>query len=358
MVLPTERDLGRNVKPDLLRLPEYKGSVLEFEGVKIQMDKGGWSFTHPDKGPVTIDTYSIWNPHHRQEIAERLFRGQVCAMYIMGNYGVGQVRVSPEWNQGGGNKNVILDEIKKRARVNNLVAFVDPDDVYPFIDKTRLPQELKGLRWAKQRYSTYAGPQHNIVPVVDNGTVDKDLVREGDKTMAVFWIPGHWGYEEIGDKLRKLTKHGIFGGGSLNIHGEAPCYTTRELYHELSAQPDWQENIDFIILDELAESYRVGRSQTMVSFATFPPEAVRIGSLSVDKINEKTGAGIVENGEVKEASSLTKYNMRNNAVSDGRVEGIMAKIKRYKEWYRANFERRHEKTPSFPQRPNMRPVLR
>lgn len=357
MALPVESDLRRNLRPELLRLPEYKGSVLEFEGVKIQMDKGAWSFTHPDKGPITIDTYSIWNPHHRKEIAERLSNEQVCAMYIMGNFGVGQVRMSPEWKKNGKDENVILDEIKKRERAKNLVAFVDPEDVYPFIDKKRLPQELKGLRWADKRYNTYAGPQHNIFPVVDNGTVDESLIRKDDKTMAVFWIPGHWGYEEIGNNLRKITKHGIFGGGSLNIHKEDPCYTARELHHELSSQPDWQENIDFIIFDELAESCRVGRSQTMVSFSVFPPEVVRVGSLSINKINEKTRAGVIVNGSVKEASSLTRYNIRNNEASDGKVESVMAKIQRYKEWYGANFERDYERKPFFSKN-SMKPVLR
>ncbi len=319
--------------------PECKGKTVVFEEINIQWKKGNWSFNHPERGPILIDTYSIWNPSHWNEIAERLINGQRCAMYIMGNFGVAEVRESPEWQKQKKNEDEMFDKIKKRPRALNFVAFVDPEDIIDFIDVDRLHRGFKQFRWPGERLKSYVGPQHNVFPVRDNETVDEGLIRKEDNTIACFWIPGHFGFEGIANTMRKKLKHGIFGGGSLNIHGQEPCYTRQELFWELTNQPDWQAGIDFILFDELAEEAGIGRSQTMVSFSGEAPQLLRIGSLFPDTISVKTGHQVdfseidVKTGKVKLASSLTPYDTPSNLASDAKVGLVLERINRYKKWY-------------------------
>jgi hypothetical protein len=314
-------------------IPEYKGRTVSFEGVSVQWDRGAWNFVHPQEGAKTIDTFSIWNPAHHDEIAQRLIQRQHCAMYIMGNFGIGVIREAPEWQ---GNKPVddrIFSTIKQRPKVQNLVAFIHPEDAIKIIDLDKMQKDYRGhFRWAGNRLKSYAGPQHNVFPVKLNGKVDEGLIRteeNGDKTVACFWIPNHPGYEGIYDSIRKQSKHGIFGGGSLNIHGQEPSYTAEKLHSEMERLPEWQLGIEFVIFDEIAENANIGRSQAMVSFAGDMPEVLRVGSLSPEYISRKTGIPLLAQEGVKQASTLTPYDALNNSKTEQKVEQAMAKMKRF-----------------------------
>lgn len=323
--------------------PEYNGRTFKFENVSVQWDRSSWQFKQPDpeQPPISIDTYSIWNPAYHDEIAQRLARGEHCAMYIMGNFGIGAIREAPEWQGKRPVDNRIFTTIKQRPEFLSIVTFIHPEDAINIIELDRLAPAMRHLRWADARLKTYAGPQHNIFPFKDNGMTDGGMVRteeNGDKTVACFWIPGHPGYEGIYDKVRKHAKHGIFGGGSLNIHGQEPCYTTEQLHSEMVRLPEWQTSVDFIIFDEIAEAAGIGRSQTMVSFTGETPQLVRIGSLSPEYISDKTGYKIryskedIERGKIRKASSLTPYNEVRNRKSEMSVERGLAQMERFQEY--------------------------
>ena len=309
--------------PDRLPpLPEYK----HFEGVDIQWNKVPWRFEDADLGTVSIDTYSIWNPQHHAEIAQRLAEGQRCALYMMGNFGVGEF-----FNALGSEENFeTLDSIKKRDRTQNLVVFANPDDTGDFMDFERLPEELRKLQNPQDRSAIYPeGPMHAILPVLDTKMPNPGLVKQADKSTSFFWIPGHWGYEQLAMELKKRAS-GLFGGGSLNIHGQEPSYTAAELKDkEMARHPEWLKNIDFVILDEIAESSEIGRSHTQVSFLGNMPQVIRRGSVSQRKIERDTGYELVGNEDVKQAASITPYNNTTNEVSDRKVEIVLARIARY-----------------------------
>ncbi len=315
--------------------------IKVFEGVSIQWNKVPWNFTHPKKGPVSIDTYSIWNPEHHDDIARRLALGQTCALYMMGNFGVAEVRNAPDWQPDGTDHDKILDDIKQRDRIQNLLAFADPENIRDFIDIDRLPPSFKNLRWPGARLALYPGPMHAILPIKDTGIIDQGLVKQQDKTTAFFWIPGHWGYEKLAEQLRKKVKHGVMGGGSLNIHQQEPCYTTSQLRdREMVNHPEWQELVDFVILDEIAEAAQIGRSHTQISFIEDPPRMVRIGSLSPQKISKYFGKEVVyDDADLRHASSLTPYDDLNNMVTDVKVDLVLNRIERYEDWYKMEASR-------------------
>ncbi|MDO8270106.1 MAG: hypothetical protein Q7T54_05570 [Candidatus Levybacteria bacterium] len=332
--MATASETLQNNSRDILRSPHYEGNILRFEGKNIQLDKGIWEFEH--EGQVNkLDTYSIWSPSHHEEIAERLKNGDRAAAFIMGNFGVVEVR-RPEVKE----HDPMFETIKRRPRSQNFVAFTNPDDIIDLVDVDRLPLELKQLRWAGARHDIYPdGPLHAVFPLKKNAEVDPGVVRQPEHTLAAFWIPGHWGYEELGNKLRKKVKRGLLGGGSLNVNGEDPSYTSKELYAAFMKNPEWQKEIDFILFDEIAEAARIGRSQTMLSFAEFPPKILRVGSISPEAIEMNIGVPISFEPErigidkKYTASSKTKYNRRNNEMSDKRVSDVMAQIERYREFY-------------------------
>lgn len=306
--------------------------TIEFEGVEIQWNKGSWNFNHPEQGPISIDTYSIWNEEHWKEIAERLKSGETCALYMMGNFGV--ARLYGAQDEG---EDVILTGIKKRERINNLVAFASPDDIGDLIDFGRLPSAFLNLNSSEGRHKLYKGPAHFIFPLNENAGVHPSVVREEDKSIAVFWIPGHWGYEGLAQNMKEQGAKGIIGGGSLNIHGAEPSYTSESLKEQFERIPEWQTNIDFVLFDELSEAAGIGRSHTQISVIEHPPKAVRIGSMSVDKIRRDTGFDIVVPEFVKRASSLTEYGEETDRIIDEKVEKVLGQIQRYKEWHIGRF---------------------
>lgn len=321
---------------EAFRFPQYEGNTLRFEGINIQLDKGQWEFGEGEEKRV-LDTYSIWSPSHHEEIAERLKDGAIAAAYIMGNFGVVEVR-RPGVDR---ESDPMFDRIKQRDRSQNFVAFVNPDDIRPLIDVNRLPSEMRQLQWADARHDVYPGPLHAVFPLKKNAEVDPGVIRADNHSLAAFWIPGHWGYEALGDELRKKVKLGLLGGGSLNIHGDEPSYTKKELYNAFLKNSEWQEEIDMIIFDEIAEAARIGRSQTMLSFVEFPPKIVRVGSLSPEAIEMHLNMPIQfdpermadPNDTKYRASSINKYNAKTNAAIDSRVSAVMDKMGRYKEYY-------------------------
>ncbi len=312
--------------------PEYR----YFEGINIQWNRVPWSFTHERLGAVSIDTYSIWNPAHHGEIADRLAEGQRCALYMMGNFGVGEL-FRPA---GGDAQYEILDAIKQRERAQNLVVFAHPHDIGQFIDFERLPQEHRHLEDSSIRLAIYPGPMHAIMPIKPEEMPSLGLIKDEDQSAAFFWIPGHWGYEQLVLEMQKRVGNGLFGGGSLNIHGQEPSYTAAELRdREMVMHPEWLEGIDFVILDEIAQAGNIGRSHTQVTFMQDPPVVIRRGSMTPEKIARETGYRLDVDGQRKPASSKTPYDTIHNTDSDRKVEIVLARIGRYQARFQAWLDR-------------------
>jgi tRNA A37 threonylcarbamoyladenosine synthetase subunit TsaC/SUA5/YrdC len=323
--------MSKETNPKRLNLPEREPSALNFEGIDIQMEKSRWDFQTPEGEQISLDTYSIWDRKQWPEIAEKLAEGQVCALYMAGNYGVGKILESPEWQEPEdiGKEAERLRKIKRRSEEQPFVAFVHPDDQIDVIDVNQLHPNFKHLRWAHKRHEVYGWAQHNIFPYRKNGTLDSAVVKD-DGTIACFWIPNHWGYEGLIGETRKLRKHGVFGGSSLNIHENEPSYTTEDLYNKLPLDQAWLDEIDFVIFDEIAEAAQIGRSHTQISFTGEKPQLVRRGSYSVARIQHRTGYIIEEPDGARLASSTTPYDEENNAIVDTKVESAEAKIERLK----------------------------
>lgn len=298
-------------------------------GIEFQWERGVWDF----QDGTRKDTYSLWNPKNWDEIATRLAEGQTCAMFVAGSYGVGKIFESPEWQSSTdayAEGRTFFEKIKKRPYKDNFVAFIDPDDQINVIDIDRLDPSLKKMRWATERHNSYAWAQHNIFPARDNGLIDRALLRldldeEGNivpedrrspehNTIACFWIPNHWGFEGVTNEVRKMRKHGIFGGGSLNFHGDLPGFTSEDLYKQMDRAEEWKEEIDFVIFDEISEYAGIARSQSMVSFARPKPALLRQGSLTAEEIARRTGLAIDVVQDLKFASKLPQdeYSTQDN----------------------------------------------
>ena len=330
--------IGEQPRPGIHDLVPVLGKdssprILNFEDVEIQWDKGAWHFP-TEQGVITKDTYSLWNPSHWQEIAERLKNGQSCAMMMGGAYGVGRFFEDQEWqdSQDENAEFLKLERIKQgRAWNNNFVTLLHPEDQISFIDVDRLPRKLQRMRFADVRYDSYAWAQHNIYPVKEHVGLDKALIREADQSIACFWIRNHWGLAGLAAQMRRNRRHhGIFGGGSLNFHGEEPSFTSSALKDQMATKPSWLTDIDFVIFDEIVEKAGIQRSQPMVSFLQDPPKLIRRGSLSIEKIRTTTGYPLTEDYDTKTASSSTPYSPEHNAFVDERVILADAQIARFR----------------------------
>ena len=257
-------------------------------------------------------------------------------MFVAGNFGVGKILESPDWQKKGQDEGFeLFERIKTRPRHLNMVAFVPPEDQKVLIDFDRLHPQFKHLRWTHNRLSAYSWAQHNIYPARNNGLIDPALLRTEDNSVACFWIPGHFGFEGITNEVRKLRKHGIFAGGSLNPHEGEPSYTPEELYINMSINTEWLEDLDFVIFDELLQKAGIGRSQTMISFMDEKAKVIRIGSRSTKKIEEETGIelGKYDTASVKKASSRTAYDEENNRIIDFRIDSARTQITRLKRMF-------------------------
>lgn len=315
-------------------MPKYTGKKINFEGVDIQWEKGEWQFRHPTLGTITKTTYPLLNPLYWDELIQRFNDGETAAVFMMGNFGVVKKLEAPEWERGKrGSADALFDKVKKRPRQQNFIALVHPEDMGDLIDLDRVVDKKlkKQLRFPGGRERLYPGPLHVILPARDTGSVNKALVREEDKTIAVFWA-NHFGFNGLIDVARRKIKHGILGGGSLNIHGKEPCYSKEELYREMSRQPDWLDEVDFIVFDDIAEAANIGRSHTMVRYSGKEPELVRFGSLSRMKIEEIAGRLITVSSDTKYASSKTPYSEESNICADRRVEGSLSRLNRFRSY--------------------------
>ena len=302
-------------------LPQY----LDFEGIKIQWNKVPWNFEHPEKGAISIDTYSVWNTAHHAEIADRLIAGERCALYMMGNFGVGQ------FFQGEGSEDFeILDKVKQRERLQNLCVFAHPSDIGEFLDTQRLPVEFLNLATTEGRNELYPGPMHAILPINEDEMPNTGLIQEADKSAAFFWIPGHTGYEQLVAEIKTRDVKGLFGGGSLNIHGQEPSFTTQKLKEEMKKHLMWQEGVQFIIFDELAEAEGIGRSHTQISFLEHPPRVLRIGSLTPEAISLHIQKPLIQNPDgTKLASSTSPYDVFSNLLIERRIKSAIARMQRF-----------------------------
>ena len=316
---------GFRYKSDQKGIPSQ---IVEFEGVEIQWNKGSWNFSNPEQGPISIDTYSIWNKKHWGEITNRLKGGETCALYMMGNFGVARL-----YDVSDTGEDVILKDIKQREKINNLVAFANPDDIEDLIDFERLPEVFNNLHSSDARHALYKGPTHFIFPLKGDAGVHPAIVREEDASIAIFWIPGHWGYEGLSQSMKEHGVKGVIGGGSLNIHGAEPSYTADALREQFEKIPEWQKHIDFVLFDELSEAAEIGRSHTQISIIEHPPKAIRIGSMSIDKIKRDTGFEIVVPENVRRASSLTEYGEEVDRLTDQKVEKVLAQMQRFGQRY-------------------------
>lgn len=332
-------------------LPPIQKDHVEFEGVKVQTGIGRWDFLGPEGEHSSLDTYSIWTPGNWREIAERLGNGERCAMFVAGTYGVGQIFEAPEWQRTDDKyaEGAAMRNIKGRSIEQNFVAFIHPDDQIGVIDVDRLHPNFRHLRWATARHEAYGWAQHNVYPVRKNGMVDASIFKSEDETVACFWIPNHWGFEGLVNESRKISKHGIFGGSSLNPHGKEPSYSTDDLYVNFLKNPEWLSKIDFVIFDEISEGCEIGRSQPQVSFASEKPLLIRHGSLSLGEIRRRTGYDIEEAPEprLRFASSTTEYNPENNLIIDRRVAQAEAMIQRFKSFKREPVSRGGFGAPRF-----------
>lgn len=302
-------------------------TTLTFEGVNVGLTKQAKEFQHPQLGSVSKDVYSIWNPNYWAEIAKRIEDGQICAIYMMGNYGV-LVKGSDIGSESTDSTGKVFEDIKKRPQSQNLVLFANPLDIKEHVDFNRMHGDLLKMVFTGKGETLYAGPQHNVFPVKDS-KINGAFVKQDDQTVSFFWVPGHWGLEGLSGKLRKMLKNGHPGGSSLNVHGHEPCYTTDEFYEEMASNPDWIRAIDFIVKDEITEAANIGRSQTMVNLTEEKAEVIRLGSMTPEQIAAETGLVFSDKEDYLYASSLTSYDQNSNTVSDKKVEKVMAQIKRF-----------------------------
>lgn len=317
-------------------LPEYKGSIIDFEGVKIQWEKGEWRFNHPEVGVVTKPTYPLLNPRYWGEIVRLLKHGKTAAGMMMGPYGVYK-RLK---RKDTGSADALFDEIKQRSRKQNFVVLIHPKDIKKLVNFDRLPEPYKTqLRDPKGRSRFYAGPQHVVLPVKKN-KVHPALVNEEDQTIACFWVPDHFGFEGMVRKAgRGIMNSGLLGGGSLNIHGKDPYYDKNSLYKAMAGQKEWLGEIDFIIFDDIAEAGDIGRSHTMTRYLLGEsPKIIRLGSVSAEKVRRVTGHDLRLDGEkVRYASSKTSYSSEHNTMVDTRVEEALQRTQRFEKWIKQNF---------------------
>jgi hypothetical protein len=299
--------------------------AVTFLGIEIAWQEGCWTWRTPDGDLIQKPTFSVWNPDHWHEVARRLVAGQRCAMQIAGAFGAGMIFEAPRAGSGetgapGQSQFAKMAAIKQgRPWKQNFVAFVHPDDQAGLIDFGRLAPRFGHLAEAENRMKAYGWANHNVYPLSKAVNIDSALVREDDCSIACFWIKGHWGFEGLLDEVKKIGTTGFFGGGSLNFHSEPPCFTKKDVYAQIATKPQWQEALDFILLDDISEGVEIARSQPMLSFMGDEVTLIRYGSMSLEEIERRTGYKVVPSASVKYASSTTEYNAFNNRLIDERI---------------------------------------
>jgi len=324
--MSTEQQKENQISPSLI-IPEYQGRISYFGEIPLHLEKFDWQFAGVEGKEIQKSVYSIWNYSSHKEIAERLARGEVCAMYVWGVWGVAMLLNSPEWQQAEVEEAARLREVKKgRPWGKAFASFIYPDDVIDFWDIDRFHRDYKKLQWAPERWKLWEkGPVHIIAPTKErNPHMDEWLLTRKDSTASYFYMP-HPAWNRIIEMLRKEVKHAVYGGGSLNFDQEEPGFTTQVLYKMMQEKKEWQDSIDFVIIDEICEfpPLRSGRSQTQIRLPQKGSdgvcEIVRYGGLSPDTFSQHTGYPVKEAVDVRYASSETPYDKEHNLIVDRRI---------------------------------------
>lgn len=318
------------------RVPCYKGGVSLFEQeIPIHKDKINWVF-YPEGQRREIPVYSVWNYDHHLEIAEQISQGKAAALFMWGTYGIGMLLDSPMWQKKGEEESAELRHHLKIGRPwsQQFANFMHPDDMVDFWDIDRFHPNYRNLQWATNRWKLYqTGPIHIIAPTREsNPYIDLSLVRRSDGTASYFYMP-HPALNRIIELLRKEVKHSVFGGGSLNPHGEIPPFTTEELYTMISQIKDWQKHIDLILVDEVPEFFEINRGQTMMRIpqkgSDGKIERVRDGATDPLRWAKEMGYEIKNAPEgVEQASSVLLYTDENNQVVDDKIRESVSKMKK------------------------------
>lgn len=311
-------------------IPEYTGQIKYFgkDNIPLHPDKTSWNFKQKGGAFDDIPIYSVWNYENHQEIAKRIANVEVALLYMWGTYGVAMLIDSPRWQEKGKDASQMLrTELKKGRPIDSpFVPFIYPEDMIDFWDIDRLHPDYQSLQWADKRDALFrSGPVHIIAPVKKhNPHIDESLIRGNDRTTSFYYMP-HPAVEKIVGRVRRLVKHSVFAGGSANFHGENPSFTTAELRSNLQAKPEWINNVDFILVDEITEHERIFRSQTQIRLPLRDSdgvcEIVRRGSLDPKTWSKETGQPVKDAAEgVKLASSVTPYSDETNRIIDGKIK--------------------------------------
>ena len=317
------------------RIPNYTGRVVLFEGeIPIHQDKTNWVF-HPEGQRREIPVYSVWNYDYHQEIVNQIAQGKAAALYMWGTFGIGMLLDSPMWQEKDEVESADLRQHLKIGRPwdQQFVNFMHPDDMVDFWDIDRFHPNFRTLQWASNRWKLYqSGPVHVVAPTKKkNPYLDISLLKEEDISASYFYMP-HPALNRIIEMLRRDVKHSVFGGGSLNPHGGIPPFTTRELYTQISRILDWQKHVDLILVDEIAEFFKIFRSQTQIRIPQNGSEGkielVRLGATDAARWVHEMGYEITDAPEgVKEASSVWPYTVESNQIVDGRVRESVDKMR-------------------------------
>ncbi|OGE09276.1 hypothetical protein A3A60_04080 [Candidatus Curtissbacteria bacterium RIFCSPLOWO2_01_FULL_42_26] len=331
--------LAHHNQPGVL-IPQYEGRVETFRHkdkiIPIHKGKTLWHF-EDDGQKYQIPVFSIWAYENHNEIARLIAAGRVCAMYMWGTYGTGVLINSPEWPTPIGKGLKALLANVKRGRPVNMphVPFMYPDDMIDFWDTDRLHRDYRHLQWPEARHRLYeSGPVHIIAPTkTKNPNIDSRMIMSKDHTTSYFYMP-HPGWERVIKMLRKQVKHAIFGGGSLNIHGQVPAFKTAQLYDDFKKEPDWVSTIELVVVDEIAEMCEINRGQTQIRLPLKGSDGicqlVRKGARYHHTWSHQTGYPIKDALEgVREASSLKPYIHLNDMAIDLNVTESKRAMEQY-----------------------------
>lgn len=320
------KEIYASEPPFEVHIHKYQGQVEYFEQIPIHIDKHDWEFDSTE-GKRRIPVRSIWNYQHHQEIADVIASGARVVMYMWGNFGTGYLLNSPEWQEKGTEEAGELREKMKigREKSDKFANFMHPDDMWMFMDTSKLHPDLQGIRGAAKRWQLYqSGPIHLIAPYrKSNPHMDESLLTASDKTASFFYMP-HPAMNRIIELVRKNAKHAVFGGGSANPHGQSPAFTTEGLWRQMASIPEWVQTFDMVLVDEITESTRAFIGHTQVRLA-------KRGSDGVSEIVRYGGVDPLrwaheQKIEIKEAESGTKVASRllgdyesNKFLTDARI---------------------------------------
>ncbi|MCL5970220.1 MAG: hypothetical protein M1450_01825 [Patescibacteria group bacterium] len=348
--------------------------------------KTKWAFVHPENGQaIEKDVYSVWNPYTWKEVAGRLKNGENCAMMVAGAYGTGRIFEAPEplfHKRSEETEFQKSEHIKKgREEAQKFCVFMHPENLYEYFDWEQIHSNFKGtflrnpktLYLPNNRMNAYGGLSVHLIAHSKRDMLDASIRKIEGKdekgnemgTTSFFWIPGHRGFEGIVNEIRRIRHHGVFAGGSLNFHGENPPFTTTQLIEQMAQKPEWLDEIDFILLDEIMETAALydfgnsleedlakidpqnpnidilGRSQTQIKLGKDGNiYVIRYGSSSKELLEKRLKRELLAAEKVKYASTSRTnpgeekedyISERNQKVDSALAQGL-ASGKGFMEW--------------------------